>query len=165
MSSARPDTFRYFTEPANIESKCIFCKIGDGRIKPGKPDEPGELVMEGERVVAFNDIAPGASRHHFLVITKEHVKNCWGLTPSLLDEIEGTADKLLEKYNIDGEETRKFFIRPPWNSVYHVHMHVMIGELTDSAWNPRKIGYQSPWFHVTPLELRNYWKETGVSEK
>lgn len=160
MSSTNADTFRYLSKPANVESKCIFCKIGDGQIKPGKQSNPGELVFESDRVVAFDDINPGAQRH-FLVISKEHLKNCWELKPPLLDEIEKAADHLVKEFNPQGDQVRKLFIRPPFNSVYHVHLHVMIGDLTDSIWHPRRIGYQSEWFHITPEKLREYWKQTG----
>ena len=150
---SRPDTFRYFcTEPKNVESKCIFCKIGDGRIKPGNRNDPAELLFENDRLVAFDDIQPGA-RRHFLVVTKSHLKNCWSLTAEILDEMDEVATKLIGDYRTDGEETRKFFIRPPFNSVYHVHLHVMLGELTDPIWQLRKIGYQSPLFHITPEQL------------
>ena len=76
--------------------------------------------------------------------------------------MDAVANTILESHNPNSEPSRKFFIRPPWNSVYHVHLHVMIGELTDSVCDLRKIGFQSPWFHVTPHQLK---KEMGWSEE
>lgn len=150
---SKPDTFRYFSEPRNVGSRCIFCKIADGRVKPGDPKNPSELVFENDRLVVFDDINPGAVRH-LLIIPKQHLKNCWDLNLTLLNEIDEIATMLIKNYSKDGDERRTFFIRPPWNSVYHVHLHVMIGELTDPIWHPRKIGFQSPWFHITPTQLR-----------
>ena len=158
MMPEKPDVFRYFSEPADVESKCIFCKIGDGRIKPGKRSEPEELLYQDEEFVAFNDIAPGA-KYHFLVIPKKHLKNCWALNRDQLDRMEEISNLLISKHQTGDEEVRTFFIRPPWNSVYHVHMHVMMGDLTDWKFNPRRLGYESPWFHITPSQLRNYWDE------
>ncbi len=155
---AAADTFRYFAEPANVQSHCIFCKIADGRVKPGDQNKPGEWIFDSESVVAFADINPGA-KQHFLVVPKEHLKNCWSLSPKLLDEMDQVANKLVDAHNPKGERTRQFFIRPPWNSVYHVHLHVMIGELTGNICDLRKIGFLSPWFHITPKQLRqeNGW--------
>ena len=152
-----PDTFRYLSEPPHVESQCIFCKIADGRMKPGNRNDPSELILENEEVVVFHDINPGAQQH-FLVIPKRHLKNCWSLDQGLLHEMDSVANKILQLYKPHGEPSRKFFIRPPWNSVYHVHLHVMIGELTDSFCDLRKIGFQSPWFHITPTQLS---KEMG----
>lgn len=154
--SDKPDVFRYFSEPVDVESKCIFCKIADGRIKPGKHSQPEELLYQDDEFVAFNDIAPGA-KHHFLVIPQAHLKNCWDLNQKQLSKMEGISKKLINENQEEGQAVRVFFIRPPWNSVYHVHMHVMIGELTDGALNPRRIGFESPWFHITPDQLRSYW--------
>jgi histidine triad (HIT) family protein len=155
--SKKPDTFRYFcSEPPEVENKCIFCKISNGSIKPGNRKDPTELIFENDRLVAFDDINPGAARH-LLVVTKEHYKNCWDpkLTSTLLDEMDQVARQLLERFNKDNERiSRTFFIRPPFNSVYHIHLHVMIGELTDPWWDPRKLGFQSPWFHITPTQLK-----------
>lgn len=192
MNDDKADTFRYFfAQPANIRSKCIFCRISDGKTKPGKRSNPSSLLYQDDRIVAFDDIHPGAPRH-MLVVPVQHVKNCWSLTPSLLDDMDKVANILIERYfnksKQEGQETisdnttltlsqsgngnhssslmasasnenaavqvRKFFIRPPWNSVYHVHLHVMMGPLTDSMWELRKIGFQSSWFHITPEELR-----------
>lgn len=162
MSKPTPDTFRYFfSEPAHVESKCIFCKIADGRIKPGNPRDPAQLIFENDNLVAFDDINPGSKRH-LLVIPKKHLKNCWDLKPKLLNEMDDLANKMLELYNPEGAQSRKFFIRPPWNSVYHVHLHIMIGELTDPIWHLRKIGFQSPLFHITPDQLR---KENALKEE
>lgn len=160
--SDKPDTFRYFfSTPQDVQSKCIFCKIGDGSIKPGKKSDPSELLFEDGNIVAFNDICPGADRH-ILVVTKEHLKNCWdpALTRDTLEKLDKVADQLIDRFNKEGKDSRKFFIRPPFNSVYHIHLHIMIGELTDPFWHPRKLGFQSSWFHITPdqlLEERKNW--------
>jgi len=158
-SNAKPDTFRYLSEPKNIQNRCIFCKIAHGEIKPGGKNNPQELLFENERIVAFHDISPGA-KFHILIIPKRHLKNCWDLTPDLLNEMEDIANDLLQKKNIENESTTMFFIRPPWNSVFHVHLHAMILPLTDSFWSLRRLGYTNPWFHVTPFELRMHWEST-----
>lgn len=160
-SKEKPDQFRYIKEPTNVKEHCIFCKIGDGRVKPGGKENPKELIFENEVIAVFDDMKPGAISHA-LVIPKQHLKNCWSITPSLLNEMEVVALKLLKERNPNNEKpTTMFFIRPPFNSIYHVHLHVMILPLTDSIFNPRRLGFQSSWFHVTPEELRRHWKSNA----
>lgn len=152
----KPDEFRYIVEPSNVENKCIFCKIGDGRVKPGGKEDPKELIFDNDEIVAFDDMNPGATSH-FLVIPKQHLKNCWSLSPKLLNNMEQVGLQVLKARNLNGDKPSvMFFIRPPFNSVYHVHLHVMVLPLTDSILNPRRLGFQSSWFHITPAELRNY---------
>ena len=161
IMSEKPGTFRYFfSAPQDVATKCIFCKIANGSIQPGSRQEPAELIFENDRLVAFDDINPGASHCHVLVVTKEHYKNCWDprLTSTLLNEMDQVADQLLEQFRrreVDHTvNIRKFFIRPPFNSVYHIHLHVMMGTLTDPDWHPRKLGFQSSLFHITPDQLK-----------
>mmetsp|Transcript_21952 Transcript_21952/g.32876 ORF Transcript_21952/g.32876 Transcript_21952/m.32876 type:complete len:200 (+) Transcript_21952:84-683(+) len=185
-----PDVFRYITKPSKVEDKCIFCKIGAGKLKPGGKKHPKELIYQNETVAAFGDMKPGAV-FHSLVITKKHYKNCWEISPSILDEMEQCGQNILNDFmntantengNLSRDEneneegsasansrmssTRMFFIRPPFNSVYHVHLHVMVLPLTDFIFNLRRLGFSSSWFYVTPEELRRYWesKEEKVSE-
>jgi len=171
--SETPDTFRYFwSTPDDVESKCIFCKIANGSMKPGSRKNPTELIYESDHLVAFDDIQPGASHRHLLVVTKAHIKNCWDpkLTMTLLNEMDHVANELLQRFNNNnnnnnpptnetaavagGLMTRKFFIRPPFNSVYHIHLHVMIGRLIDPVWHPRRLGFENSWFHITPDQLK-----------
>ena len=51
---------------------CLFCKIIAG-------DIPSTKVYEDETVLAFRDIAPQAPTH-ILVIPKEHLDGCNGVT-------------------------------------------------------------------------------------
>lgn len=152
----KPDEFRYVFEPSSVETKCIFCKIGDGRVKPGGKKNPKELIFENDEIAAFDDMNAGAASHS-LVIPKRHLKNCWSLSLELLNNMEEVGLQLLKDQNPVGDKPSvMFFIRPPFNSVYHVHLHVMVLPLTDSILNPRRLGFQSSWFHITPAELRNY---------
>lgn len=53
-------------------SSCIFCNIVSGA-------QPTEFLYEDENLLVFNDIKP-ASKFHYLVITKQHIKNVKSLT-------------------------------------------------------------------------------------
>ena len=178
------DVFRYWTEPADVEKRCIFCKIARGEIPPGPRDgdHAGKsgLLFESPNVVAFSDIHP-AAEVHLLVIPRAHIKNCLALTftPELLQEMEAAGIAALRKHFPehaqkkgtandsagDSGKPRMLFIRPPWNSVYHVHLHVFAGK-----WDPRgnnsfvrNLGFNNSWFHLTPQMVRRErgWEEPG----
>ena len=54
---------------------------------------------------------------------------------------------------VDGGSSplRQLFIRPPWNSVHHLHLHVL-SEPLFSGLGPRGWGFATSWFHATPDE-------------
>ena len=160
MTKEKPDVFRYYFEPSDVSKKCIFCKIADGQVKPGGKENPKELIYQDGHYVAFEDIHPGAISHS-LVIPKIHLKNCWSLTPQMMDDMEKIGNEILKKRNLEHKPIQMFFIRPPLNSIFHVHLHVMVLPLTDSFLNPRRLGFRYSMFHVTPKELRRYFKDSG----
>ncbi|CAG8576107.1 2119_t:CDS:2, partial [Dentiscutata heterogama] len=73
-------------------------------------------IRDGQ-IVAFNDKYPAAN-HHILVIPKRHIKNINGFTK---------------------EDVEMGFGSPPFNSVLHVHMHVLSKPVTCS-W-PRSMAF------------------------
>ncbi|RZC38150.1 histidine triad nucleotide-binding protein 3-like [Asbolus verrucosus] len=77
-------------------SHCIFCKIISG-------DAPGEIFYQDDEVTVFKDIKP-ASNFHFLAVPKEHI----------------LADK-----GGDVDDVRLGFHLPPFNSIAHLHLHVI----------------------------------------
>lgn len=52
------------------DTNCLFCKIVNRK-------QSAEILYENEEVMVFKDIKP-ASKHHYLVIPKKHIKgaNC-----------------------------------------------------------------------------------------
>lgn len=103
---------------------CIFCKIVDGSIK-------GDIVFEGETVIAFRDLNPQAP-HHILIIPRKHIATVndfdaddaaiFGQMGQAAKQIAadlGVAEKgyrLTLNCNADGGQT-----------VYHTHMHFLAG--------------------------------------
>ncbi|KAL1116340.1 hypothetical protein AAG570_005835 [Ranatra chinensis] len=49
------------------DDKCLFCQIIEA-------DEPDKILYKDDEVVVFADIKP-ASKHHYLVTSKEHIKD------------------------------------------------------------------------------------------
>lgn len=103
---------------------CLFCRI-IGR------EEPGTIVLENSKMVAFKTIAP-ASSNHLLVVPREHRANVQSLSGkediNLLNEMKEFAIKALREDGCDGdiESTSQFsFHVPPWNSIDHLHLHAI----------------------------------------
>ena len=103
---------------------CIFCKIVAGEI-------PSTKVYEDETILAFRDIAPQAPSH-ILVIPKEHIEDCNGITTEnsaliarifeIIPEI-AKAEGLVNGYRVAsncGPDSGQM--------VPHLHFHILGGK-------------------------------------
>ena len=101
---------------------CIFCKIGNGEI-------PVELVHDGEKVAAFNDLAPQAPTH-ILIIPKAHHANVGELAiadPGVVGELFAVAARLASERGLDGYRTVFNTGESAGQSVFHAPLHLMGG--------------------------------------
>lgn len=102
-------------------SDCIFCKIVEGSILSHK-------IFENETCYAFLDIFP-ANRGHTLVIPKKHVKDIHEADAVTYAEVAATAkevaDLLAEKLGSDGTTIFQMSREAGWQTVFHLHMHVI----------------------------------------
>ena len=153
------------SDDAQHDPQCIFCRIARHEIKPGRQNDPQELVYETETLVAFADVAP-VSDFHVLIIPKAHLRTCWNLTPDLLQEMQLVAKSLLQQEGIeqqtddDVDKPLLFFSRPPFLSVPHVHLHVIRRPFTKfNWWNPLHYHYHLPALQVTPTQLQAHFEE------
>lgn len=99
---------------------CIFCKII-------RNEEPGEKIYEDEDVTCIKDIRP-ASTHHYLIIPNRHIRNAKALKledAELFNKIVATVNIITEKLGLDPASTRTGFHWPPFNTVDHLHLHVI----------------------------------------
>lgn len=114
-------------------SDCIFCKIVNGSL-------PAKKVYEDEKTLAFLDIFP-ANPGHTLVIPKIHVADIHEAEEETYVAVASTAKKiadlLSEKLSCDGVSVFQMNKDAGWQTVFHLHMHVV----------PRFIGDQltKPW--------------------
>jgi histidine triad (HIT) family protein len=100
---------------------CLFCKIIAGEL-------PSEKVDEDERTVAFMDINP-ATRGHALVVPRAHAVNLLEIDP---DDLAATAiaaqrlaRKATERFGADGVNLLNSNGTAAWQTVFHVHIHVI----------------------------------------
>ncbi|KAF9933848.1 hypothetical protein FBU30_004244 [Linnemannia zychae] len=114
---------------------CIFCAIaGSGT--------PTQLIYKDDEIVAFQDINPAAETH-ILIIPVDHIKNIKAVTTDhipLLEKMRLKGIDLLRERGHDPEQSRLGFHVPPFNTVDHLHLHVIGGAMKS---NFRKLKYET----------------------
>lgn len=151
--------FRYWgATPPRIEARCIFCRIARGTSRPGVREQ-GSLLASTPRCACFADIAPAAAGH-LLVVPREHIKNWAHFEPTdehiaLVREMKevGLAEMRKAHPGHDVSHLRLGFIRPPWNSVHHVHMHVQTRPLRPDVGVLHRLGFSYSLFFITVDEV------------
>ncbi|HET9075146.1 MAG TPA: HIT family protein [Solirubrobacteraceae bacterium] len=100
---------------------CIFCKIVAGEL-------PSHRVYEDERTVAFMDIAPG-TRGHLLVIPRTHAADITAIDPEDLAAVARSAQvmarRVTERLGADGVNIINSCGAAAWQTVFHLHFHVI----------------------------------------
>lgn len=114
-------------------SDCIFCGIVAETI-------PAKKVMENDECLAFLDIFP-ANKGHTLVIPKMHVDDIhqadsatYAAVASMAKDV---ADLLQIKLASEGTTVFQMSREAGWQTVFHLHMHVI------PRWS--KDGLHKPW--------------------
>jgi histidine triad (HIT) family protein len=100
---------------------CLFCKIVAG-------DIPAQIVDQDDRTVAFMDINP-ATRGHALVVPRRHAANLLEVEP---DELAATAvaaqrlaRRVVERLGAEGVNLLNSCGSVAWQTVFHLHIHVI----------------------------------------
>jgi histidine triad (HIT) family protein len=100
---------------------CIFCKIVAGEL-------PAHIVDEDEHTLAFLDIAPG-TRGHTLVIPKLHAADLWEIEEEQFAAVSRAshrmAGKIRERLAPDGINLINSCRPQAWQTVFHLHIHVI----------------------------------------
>ena len=114
---------------------CLFCKIVDGELA-------AQIIHEDARTIAFMDIAP-ATRGHCLVVPRAHTDDL--LTADTRDVAacitvaQELARRAYEDLGAAGVNVLQSSGAAAWQSVFHLHFHVI----------PRYPGdpLELPWVH------------------
>jgi len=111
------------TTERQIDEKCIFCRIANNI------SNESQLLYEDQNYVIIKDIRP-AVEHHYLLITKNHIKSGKQLKSSEDIEMikrmkEIGLDFMSSKGLNDDREMRMGFHWPPFNSISHLHLHIL----------------------------------------
>jgi histidine triad (HIT) family protein len=106
---------------ADPDPDCLFCKIVAGEL-------PATIVDEDERTIAFMDIHP-ATRGHALVIPRTHAPDVYALDPRDLAAVAVAAQRLAtrarDNLGADGVNLLNSNGPAAWQTVFHVHVHVI----------------------------------------
>ncbi|XP_024994476.1 bifunctional adenosine 5'-phosphosulfate phosphorylase/adenylylsulfatase HINT4 isoform X3 [Cynara cardunculus var. scolymus] len=107
---------------AAASPSCIFCQIA-------RSSTTTTLLHTDEKVVAFQDINPSASRH-YLVIPVDHIATVKDLRRrtedySLVSHMLNVGQTLLSRDAPNSIQYRFGFHQPPLNSVNHLHLHCL----------------------------------------
>lgn len=123
---------------------CIFCKIIHD-------NADSEKIFQDEDVTCIKDINP-ASTHHYLILPNRHIRNAKELKPEdapLYDKLVSTVNTIIEKQGLDPADTRTGFHWPPFNTVHHLHLHVICPIQNMSMTKKMIFKPNSPWFVST----------------
>jgi histidine triad (HIT) family protein len=100
---------------------CLFCKIVAGEL-------PSQQIDSDERTIAFMDISP-ATRGHALVVPREHSTNLLEVDREDLEAVVVAAQRLarraVERLGADGVNLINSCGPAAWQTVFHLHMHVI----------------------------------------
>lgn len=112
-----------------MSEQSIFTRILQGEI-------PGEIVAETDRVFVLRDINPQAPLHLLVVPKTEQYRDVVELAagdPALLADIVATAKQVAAEHS-DGQFRLIFNTGAgAGQSVFHVHAHVLAGELHETS--------------------------------
>ena len=100
---------------------CIFCKVLAGEI-------PGERIYEDEYAVAVMDINPW-TRGHAVVFPRKHATNLFEIEDSELEHVavaaKRVATKMRDTLDCDGVNLLQSNGKASWQSIFHLHVHVI----------------------------------------
>ncbi|CAL8069512.1 unnamed protein product [Orchesella dallaii] len=147
-------------------NKCVFCRIVDGK-------ESNEVFYQDEEFVVFQDIKP-AAKYHFLVVTREHIKDSKSLVPSQIDLVDRltkiglqvVAEQVTKDApDTDPEQVQKLmgFHWPPFHSIAHLHLHV-IAPSDQMGFIARTIFRPNSFWFVTPEYVRERLEKMAATE-
>jgi histidine triad (HIT) family protein len=107
--------------PAVAHEDCIFCKVLAGEI-------PSEKVYEDEHAVAVMDINPW-TRGHLVVFPRKHAANVFEIEDAELERVivavKRVAAKVREALDPDGVNLLQSNGPAAWQTIFHLHFHVI----------------------------------------
>jgi diadenosine tetraphosphate (Ap4A) HIT family hydrolase len=128
--------------------KCLFCNIVSKK-------EPSITVFENDEMMIFRTIAPYVS-NHLLCVPKRHIKSALELRSSedraLLERMVDVSVDVVknQKFSMLREKPYMCFHIPPWNSIDHLHLHIIPDPHTLSTFG--SIKYRKGTFYCQSVE-------------
>jgi sulfate adenylyltransferase (ADP) / adenylylsulfatase len=112
-------------------------------------ESPARIIQETDTLLAFVDRSPQSQTLHALIIPKRFISTIEALQPSpqdiaLLQEMETLGYQLLQRYSCN-HNFRMVFHVPPYNTVDHLHLHVLCDTDLSIFGRTVKYVYDTPW--------------------
>lgn len=142
------------------QENCIFCQIA-------LKQKEAKLVYEDDEFLAFPDIHP-AAEHHYLVIPKTHIgnpKTLEGRHLTLVQRMNDVARNILREQDADLEDVKIGFHWPPFNSVQHLHLHVIFPQSKLNVKGRLVYKANSWWFATIEWTLDHLAKKLSKDEQ
>lgn len=121
----------------NGSMPCVFCGIVAGV-------EPAHIVWDDTETMAFLAISP-ASPGHTLVVPKIHVEDIWAIEPdtfaSVTQSVHAVSALIGERLRPDGLTLLQTNRPAGWQSVFHLHVHVVPRHVNDDLIQPWTEGH------------------------
>jgi histidine triad (HIT) family protein len=115
---------------------CVFCAIAAGRVR-------AHVIDEDQWTLSFLDVAP-STRGHVLVIPKRHTANIWEIEPreftAVMETVRRLSVRLRERLEPDGMNIINSCQPAGWQTVFHLHVHVIpryVDDRLQPPWQPR----------------------------
>jgi histidine triad (HIT) family protein len=115
---------------------CVFCAIAAGKAR-------AHVIDEDQWTISFLDVAP-STPGHVLVIPKRHAADIWEIEPhefaAVMETVRRLSLRLRERLDPDGLNVINSCRPAGWQTVFHLHVHVIPRYVDDqlrSPWKPR----------------------------
>ncbi|XP_076264010.1 adenosine 5'-monophosphoramidase HINT3-like [Rhynchophorus ferrugineus] len=134
---------------------CVFCKIG-------RKEAEAAIKYESDDIVVFNDINPVA-RHHYLSVPKQHLRNVKSLNKAehmnLLETMICGGKHVIEQEGGDLNDLRMGFHVPPFNTVDHLHLH-LISPASSMSMFHNIMFKPNTWWFATASQIKGRLKQS-----
>lgn len=115
---------------------CVFCAIAAGKAH-------AHVIDEDQWTVSFLDVAP-STPGHVLVIPKRHAADIWEIEPheftAVMETVRRLSLRLKERLEPDGMNIINSCRPVGWQTVFHLHVHVIpryVDDRLQPPWKPQ----------------------------
>ena len=131
---------------------CVFCQIANGK-------KETDFVYSDDDYVCFVDIKPHAT-HHYLVVPRSHHQNVKYLNSEQSEIVKRMGEigrQILQEKGCDLNDSRLGFHWPPFQSIEHLHMHVL-SPVSSMSFLSRRVVFRHNYPLVTLNWAQDYLK-------
>ncbi len=117
---------------------CLFCEL------PARAEQP--VLYEGRHWFVTGNLYPyKGTRLHLLLVPREHVRDVLDLTKAAQGDLWPTLAWVRERYQLEhyGLGSRNGDCRYTGGTIAHVHVHVLVGDVTDPDHEPVRMKFSS----------------------